>query len=136
MRFDLTQTIGAPVGEVAAAYADVALYETIGATDKLGAPEVLDRTETGGHVVLEIRYRFVGDLSPAVTAVVDPSRLTWVERSEHDLDALSVAVSLHPDHYADRLKASGTYRYEAEGDATVRHIDGRMPSLRRNARQK
>ncbi|WCO65466.1 DUF2505 family protein [Iamia majanohamensis] len=124
MRFDVTQTIAAPVDEVAAAYASAELYETLEGSDKLGPPAVLSREQDGRIVTLRIRYRFTADLSPAVTAVVDPDKLTWVEQSVHDLDARSVAVRLHPDHYADRLRASGTYRYEPEGDATVRRVEG------------
>ena len=124
MRFDLTQTIAAPVDVVARAYASAELYEHLGGTDKLGPPDVLDRTEDGDTVTLRIRYRFVADLSPAVTAVVDPQRLTWVERSVHDLAARSVAVTLHPDHYTDRLRCTGAYRYTTRGDGTVRQIDG------------
>lgn len=124
MRFDLTQTIAAPVDEVARAYASVELYEHLGGTDKLGPPAVLDRREQGDVVTLRIRYRFVADLSPAVTAVVDPQKLTWVEESVHDLGARTVQVTLHPDHYADRLRCSGTYRYTPTGDSTVRRVDG------------
>jgi hypothetical protein len=124
VRFDLTQTIAAPVDDVARAYASAELYEHLGGTDKLGPPDVLDRTEAGTRVTLRIRYRFVADLSPAVTAVVDPQKLTWVEESVHDLDARTVAVTLHPDHYADRLRCTGTYRYRAAGDETVRTVEG------------
>jgi hypothetical protein len=124
VRFDLTQTIAAPVDEVARAYASADLYEHLGGTEKLGPPDVLDRTESGATVTLRIRYQFVADLSPAVTAVVDPKKLTWVEQSVHDLDALTVAVTLHPDHYADRLRCTGAYRYTAKADATVRRIEG------------
>lgn len=126
MRFDLTQTIAAPVDEVARAYASAELYAHLGGTDKLGPPDVLDRTASGDTVTLRIRYRFVADLSPAVTAVVDPQRLTWVEESVHDLAARSVAVTLHPDHYADRLRCTGRYGYAAKGDTTVRQIDGEL----------
>ena len=122
MRFDLTQRIDAPVDEVAAAYAGRDLYEHLGATTKLGPPEVLDRTERDGSVELRIRYRFIGDLAPAVTAVVDPERLTWVEVSHHDLAARTVAVELQPDHYADRLRCSGTYRYREIDDGTTERV--------------
>lgn len=134
MRFDLTQTIAAPVDEVARAYASADLYAHLGGTDKLGPPDVVDRTESGGKVTLRIRYRFIADLAPAVTAVVDPEKLTWIEQSVHDLSARTVSVTLHPDHYSDRLRCSGTYRYtdlaggagsvQAQGDATVRRVDG------------
>ncbi|HEX7133721.1 MAG TPA: DUF2505 family protein [Iamia sp.] len=127
MRFDLTQTIAAPVDEVARAYASAELYEHLGGTDKLGPPDVLDRSETGDTVTLRIRYRFVADLSPAVTAVVDPKKLTWVEQSIHDLAARTVAVTLHPDHYADRLRCTGRYGYRSNGEATtIRQIDGEL----------
>lgn len=129
MRFELSQTIRAPVDDVAAAYASVELYETSSGTAKLSRPEVLDRSPSpsGSSVItLRLRYRFTGSLSPAVTAVVDPARLTWVETSVHDLDRHTVAVTLAPDHYADRLKASGSYRYVARGDGTTRHIAGEL----------
>ena len=124
MRFSVTQTIAAPVEEVARAYASRELYEALGATDRLGPPEVLDRDEDGGIVTLRIRYRFVGDLAPAVTAVVDPDRLTWVEESVHDVAARTVRVTLHPDHYADRLRCEGTYSYVERGERTERRVEG------------
>ena len=126
MRFALTQVIDAPVDDVAAAYAASELYTSMGPTSHLGPPEVLGRTELDGRVTLRIRYRFIGSLSPAVTAVVDPARLTWVEESVHDLDALTVGVTLRPDHYADRLRCTGTYRYQSRGDRAERRIDGEL----------
>ena len=63
---------------------------------KLGPPEVLERTVDGDVVRLQIRYRFVGDLSPAVTAVLDPAKLTWVEHSTHDLGRRSVTLPPGP----------------------------------------
>ena len=55
---------------------------------------MLDRRVDDDVVRLQIRYRFVGDLSPAVTAVVDPAKLTWVEHSTHDLVRRSVTYRL------------------------------------------
>lgn len=124
MRFELTQTLAASVEEVAAAYASVELYEALGGTDKLGPPEVLDRSEAGGKVTLRVRYAFVAPLPPAVTAVVDPKRLTWVEESVHDLAAGTAKVTLHPDHYADKLKCSGTVTYRVVGAGTRRALAG------------
>lgn len=126
MRFSLSQSIAAPIEDVAAAYAGEDLYTRLGPTEKLGAPEVLDRAEDGDLVTLRIRYHFVGDLAPAVTAVVERDRLSWVERSVHDLEARRVEVELLPDHYADRLRCTGTYRYRAEGRGTRRDIEGEL----------
>lgn len=126
MRFDLTQTIAAPVDAVAAAYASTEMYEALDGDDRLSKPEVLDRREEGGLVVLRIRYRYVAEMSAAVTAVVDPARLSWIEETRHDLAARTIDVRLLPDHYADRMSAHGTARYRAEGDTTVRRLQGEL----------
>lgn len=126
MRFELTQTLTASVEEVAAAYASAELYAALGGTDKLGPPDVLDRSEAGGKVTLRIRYAFIAPLPAAVTTVVDPKRLTWVEESVHDLAARTARVTLHPDHYADKLKCSGTVSYRSIGEGTRRTLAGEL----------
>lgn len=124
MRFAVIQRLAAPVDAVAAAYASTDLYAVMEGTSRIGPPEVVDRSERDGVVTLRLRYRFVGGLSPAVTAVVDPARLSWVEESVHDLAARTVAVTLHPDHYADRLRCTATVRSEPDGDGTRRRVEG------------
>jgi hypothetical protein len=42
-----------------------------------------------------------------VTAVIDPRRLSWIEHSVHDLADGIMRFRIEPDHYADRLQASG-----------------------------
>jgi hypothetical protein len=122
MRFEIEQTFSGPPLAVAGLYADPHFYEALGELPKLGRPEVLDRQEDGSTVTLQIRFRFTGDLSPAVTAVVDPARLTWVEESFHDLEALTTSFRLRPDHYPDRLRSEGSARYEANGDGSTRRV--------------
>ncbi len=64
---------------------------------------------------LEVRMAFIGSVSPAVRRVVDPAKMTWITRTEIvPAEARSSWVVL-PDHYPDRLSASGTYRFD-EGD--------------------
>ncbi len=111
---------------VARAYASEALYAGLGAGSKLAPPEVLDRRDEGRGVVLRIRYRFIGELSSAVRAVLDPARLTWVDESTHDLAARTVAFRLVADHYADRFSCAGTYRFVADGTGTVRHTEAEL----------
>ncbi|HVW32876.1 MAG TPA: DUF2505 family protein [Acidimicrobiia bacterium] len=122
MRFTLEQVIGGPVGAVARIYTEPRFYEAIGDIGKLGRPEVLDRREDGALVRLAVRYRFTGALSPAVTRVVDPARLTWVEESVHDLEQHTVAFTVKPDHYGDRLRCSGSSRFVAAGGDTTRRL--------------
>ena len=127
MRFEVRQRIAAPLADVADAFCDPGYYEALAAAPKLGKPEVLDRDADGDQVVLRIRFRFAGDLSSAVTAVLDPKKLTWVEESHHDLARHVVRFELQPDHYADRLACRGSYRLEADPrdpDATIRVAEG------------
>jgi hypothetical protein len=127
MDFSVTQRYTAPSEAVARAYASRELYESLAGLPKLGPPDVLDRRVEDDVVRLQIRYRFVGDLSPAVTAVVDPAKLTWVEHSTHDLVRRSVTYRLAPDHYPDRLRSSGTCTISDDGDAgTLRTVHGRV----------
>jgi hypothetical protein len=124
VRFELDQRINGAPEAVSAAFADGDFYAALGELPKLGTPEVLDRVVDGDVVVMQIRYHFTGDLSSAVRAVIDPARLSWVERSTHDLAAREVRFDLLADHYADRLKCNGGYRFEPDGDATVRRAWG------------
>ena len=50
--------------------------------------------------------RFVGELSSAVTAVVDPAKLTWVDEATFDFAAHTGRHEILPDHYPDRLSAT------------------------------
>jgi len=124
VRFTVDQRVRGEPRAVARALADAEMYATLPDLPKLSRPEVLERAVDGGVVDLAIRYRFEGDLSPAVTAVVDPSRLSWVERSRHDLSALTGTFSMQPDHYADRLSCRGTFRYAPQGSDTIRVVEG------------
>ena len=126
MDFSVTQTYAAPADAVARAYASRELYGELADLPKLGPPEVIDRTVDGDVVRLQIRYRFVGDLSPAVTAAIDPARLTWVEHSIHDVGRRSVTYRLVPDHYRDRLQSSGTCAISANGTGAERMVRGRL----------
>jgi hypothetical protein len=127
MRFTVEQRYRAGADAVAAAYADPALYEALPATEKLARPEVVHHEVTGDRVVLEVRYRFQGDLSSAVRAVLDPARLTWVERTTHDLAARTTTFQLLPDHYPDRLESRGRLRVEPQEDGGSRRAgDGEL----------
>jgi hypothetical protein len=107
---------------VAHIYTEPRFYERLGNLPKLGRPEVLDRDEDGSEVRLAVRFRFTGQLSPAVTKVVDPAKLSWVEESVHDLSRHTVAFTMKPDNYADRLRFDGSSRFEPDGDQRTRRV--------------
>lgn len=110
--------------EIARAFADPALFAHYPAGPRLAAPELVAHEADGDVVRLQLRYRFCGDLSPAVRAVIDPDRLSWVEHSTHDLTAHTTTYVLRPDHYADRLQCEGTVRVEADGSGAKRVLHG------------
>jgi hypothetical protein len=63
-----------------------------------------------------VRFAFTGSVSPAVRAVVDPGKMSWITQTEILLAEGRSSWVVLPDHYPDRLSATGTYRFE-EGDA-------------------
>lgn len=126
MRFAVDQRFAAPPDAVARAYADPALYAALVGLPKLADPRVLAHEVDGDHVSLQVRYRFGGELSAAARAVLDPSRLTWVDHAEHDLATRTTTFRMVPDHYGDRFRCSGTYRFEADGAGTVRRCTGEL----------
>lgn len=130
MRFELTQRFTSPASAVDRAYAEPDLYPTLVGLPKLGDIEVLRHQHQpgpGGDVVratMAIRFGFTGDLPGAVTAVVDPDRLTWIQETEHDLVTAATTFRLVPDHYADRLAASGRAVVAPAGDGCTRTVSG------------
>lgn len=116
MQFRIEQRIPASVDEVQDALLDPAFLDAMARLPRLGHPELLSQELDGDIVEREIRYRFAGHLSPAVTAVIDPDRLTWVEESQTDRATHVTQWVIRPDHYADRLRCSGTFTLTGEGD--------------------
>lgn len=124
MRFRLEQRFSAPLHEVEAAFVDPALLAMLATLPELGRPDLLEQVEAGHSVAQQVRYTFTGDLSPAVTSVVDPKRLTWVEHSELDRATHRSVFRIRPDHYPDRLRCSGTIRLDAVDGETHRTTEG------------
>ena len=124
MRFSVEQVLPGPVERVEDALLDPAFLTLMASLPKLGAPQLLDVTENGTTVRRRVRYRFAGDLSPAVTAVVDPAKLTWVEDATVDRVSHCTTFRILPDHYGSRLKCSGTFRLEEVPGGVRRVLDG------------
>jgi hypothetical protein len=124
MRFSIEQRFAADVDAVARAYADPALYVALVGLPKLSQPDVVRHEVDGDVVELHVRYRFGGELSAAARAVIDPLRLTWVERSTHDLARRQTTFTMVPDHYADRFRCTGSYRFEPTESGARRRGQG------------
>jgi hypothetical protein len=124
--FEIEQQIPAAPASVDDALVDPRFIAATVDLPKVGGAELLDQRRDGTTVHQRIRYHFTGELSSAVTKVVDPERLTWVEESDHDLAAHDSRHTIVPDHYQDRLHASYAARLEEAGDAdhTRRVVSG------------
>jgi hypothetical protein len=116
MHFSVDQPLDVPRSVAEQALVDPAFYSSMGDTGAIGTPEVLSRHELdGGGVRMRVRYRLTAHLAPPVRAVLDPEKLTWVIESTMHPERHEAEFRMLPDHYADRLECSGTYRFEDLG---------------------
>jgi hypothetical protein len=103
---------------------DRAFIDARAGLPKLGGSQLLDATRDGERAQQRIRFRFTGELAPAVTAVIDRERLTWVDEATYDLAACRVEHEVKPDHYADRLSCRYSATIAPEGDGALRRLRG------------
>jgi hypothetical protein len=122
------QRLAAPLDAVETAFVDPAVLAELRALPKLGRPELLEQRSEGPIVFQRVRYAFVGNLSAAVRAVVDPDRLSWVEQSTLDRRTHHTHFDIVPDNYAHLLEAQGEVQLSGGGDAgtTVRRATGEV----------
>lgn len=126
MQFQVSQRFAHGPRQVAEAYTDPELYPSLVGLPKLGRIEVVSHARQGDRATVHVRYRFTDPLPAAVTAVVDPARLSWVQETVFDLAAGTTRFTMVPDHYPDRLSASGTARLVPEGEGARREVSGQL----------
>ena len=126
MDFRLEQRFAAGVEAVEAALLDPRFVGRLGELPRLGRPALLAEQREGTVVRREVRSAFVGELSPAVTAVVDPDKLTWVDVGEHDLATHRSRHHIVPDHYGSRLSCTYETALTAGGSGTLRVTAGEL----------
>ena len=93
---------------------------------KLGGAEVLECTRADGSARLRVRYKFTAPLSRAITAVIDPDKLTWVDDATFDLAAFRSEHVLLPDNYADRIDARYTSTLTDGGGGSLWTLRGTL----------
>ena len=103
MKFEIVQDLSASPEALDGALVDPAFLVRMAELPKLGSAEVLTQERDGDVVRQDVRYLFVAELSAAVTRVVDPKKLTWVERSVCDLAAHRTECEIRPDNYGGLL---------------------------------
>jgi hypothetical protein len=129
VRFAFRQAVAVPPGRAAAAYGSPAFYEDRPARDDIEVVEVVRHEPSGSWVLIEVRYAFKGSLSPAVRRVVHQDKMSWITRTEVLATEARTRWVVLPDHYPDRLTASGEFRFEPgpDGpDTTVIAVDGEL----------
>ena len=122
MKFAIRQAVAVPPARAMAAYGSPTFYEGRPARDDIAVRDVVRHEATGDRVLLEVRFSFTGSVSPAVRAVIDPAKMSWITRTEILLAEDRSSWVVLPDHYPDRLSASGVYRFEV-GDAGLGTCD-------------
>jgi hypothetical protein len=126
VRFQVDQALPGSVAEVLAAFTDSAFLTAAGDLGKVGDPEVLEQSTDGDVVRQRIRYRFTGDLSPAVTAVLDRDKLVFVDDHAYDLAAATATFTIVPEHYGDRFTCRGTERFHPIAEGANRRIEAEL----------
>lgn len=116
MNYEAIHRLTAAAPEVIAALVDPAFLTSLDDLPTLAAPEVLEHRAEGAQIHVAVRLRFRGHLPPAVTAVLDPRRLSWVEHLRWDPASGHATVRVVPDHYANRLRSDATLDVAADGE--------------------
>lgn len=129
MKISIPQTVAVPPARAVAAYGTPAFYEGRPRRDDIEVVEVVRHDDSGARILIEVRFAFTGSVSSAVRAVIDPAKMSWVTRTEVNPEEARTAWEVLPDHYPDRLSASGGYRFApgADGPAsTVVAVEGEL----------
>ena len=128
MNFSFDQDIDVSVETALRAYGTPSFYEGRPTVDNISVLEVVDHQDRGDRSVIEVRFRFVGSVSPAVRAVVDPAKMSWITRSEILPEEGRMTFTILPDHYPDRLTSHGEHCFVsgAAPDTAIVTVEGEL----------
>lgn len=133
VRLRIEQRFLATPAQVGAALIDPDyLVKAMGSLKDVGQPVVESQYRTGDSVRQRVTYHFTGRLPGAVTAVIDPKRLTWTEDTAIDTMSHTARFVMTPVHYPNFFTATGTWflREDAKSTATkpvtLRLIEGEL----------
>jgi hypothetical protein len=124
--FTIEVLLAHPPGAAQDALLDPEFIHSTADLPKLGGAEVLECTRNEHTARVRVRYKFTAPLSRAVTSVIDPDNLTWVDDATFDLAACSSEHVLVPDHYADRLDAHYTSALTPDGSGARWTLHGSL----------
>ncbi len=120
VRLRIEQRFLATPAQVGAALIDPDyLVQALGSLKDVGPPVVESQQRTGDSVRQRVTYRFTGKLPGAVTAVIDPKRLTWTEETTIDTVRRTARFVMTPVHYPNFFTATGTWSLRADPRSTA-----------------
>jgi len=128
MHFTVDQQVAVSADVAVRAYGDPAFYEGRPPRDNISVLGVERHEETDDHVLIEVRFQFTGSVSSAVRAIIDPTKMSWVTRTEITPGENRSTFTVLPDHYPDRLTSKGTFTFADDGSGsgcTIR-VDGEL----------
>jgi hypothetical protein len=111
VKFTVKETAQVSPEAAMAAYGNPAFFEGRPPRDNTAVLGVVSRQDTGSSVIIEVRFQFSGSLPPLARAVIDPTKMSWITRTEILPDERRSTFTILPDHYPDRLTASGTFNF-------------------------
>jgi hypothetical protein len=126
VKFEIVQDLRATPAAVDGALIDPAFLVRMAELPKLGSAEVVSQDRDGDTMRQDVRYLFQAQLSSAVTRVVDPDRLTWVERSICDLVSHRTECEIRPDNYGGMLNGRYSSLVVASGEGARRTLTGEL----------
>ena len=126
MDFTIAVRLVHPPTAVQDAFLDPDFLAVTATLPKIGGAEVLELSRAADTARLRVRYRFTAPLSKAVTRVIDPDKLTWVDDARFDLTTMRAEHVMLPDNYADRLEAAYVSTLANHGTGTTWTVSGSL----------
>jgi hypothetical protein len=129
VKISFAQAVPVPPARAMAAYATPAFFEGRPPKDHIHVIGVVGHSvdEAAHRAVMEVRFAFRGPVSPAVRRVIDHQKMSWITKTTVFLDENRSEWVVLPEHYPDRLTASGRYVFAADGgdpERTVISVEG------------
>jgi Protein of unknown function (DUF2505) len=131
VKFRIDQVFAATVASVCGALVDADyLTQGMAKLPDIGSPVVESQEQVGSSVRQQLRYFFKGNLPSAVTRVINPSKLSWVEDTTIDVAANRAKFTMTPVHYQQFFRCSGEWILATvdtpRGPKTLRRIEGNL----------
>jgi hypothetical protein len=125
MRFHAEHRLAGTVPAVLALLADSNFYVDLALPD-LSQPEVLEHHTEEHTTTVRLRYEFTGSLDPIAKRLLGANKLAWIQEVRVDRTTPGGTLSFGAEKDPKRLHGSADFTLTADGDGTLRWIDGEL----------